>query len=50
VYLGADDGGALVAIKVVYPGLAHDTQFRARFRREVEASRRVSGPWAGGIG
>jgi outer membrane protein assembly factor BamB len=49
VYLGADDAGALVAIKVVHPGLAHDTQFRARFRREVEACRRVSGPWVAAL-
>jgi len=44
VYLGAADDGTLVAIKVVHPGLADDASFRARFRREVEISGRVTGP------
>lgn len=35
--------GRLVAIKQVRPEFTEDHGFRARFRREVEASRRVSG-------
>lgn len=49
VYLGALPDGALVAIKVVHPGFAHDERFRARFRREVEISRRVTGPWVAAV-
>ncbi|MBO2451931.1 PQQ-binding-like beta-propeller repeat protein [Actinomadura barringtoniae] len=43
VYLGASPAGRAVAIKVVRPELADDHTFRARFRAEVEAARRVSG-------
>ncbi|NGN65936.1 serine/threonine protein kinase, partial [Streptomyces sp. A7024] len=32
-------------VKVVHPHFAADEQFRARFRREVEAARRVGGAW-----
>lgn len=46
VYLGRTDGGALAAIKVILPEFAGDEDFRARFRREVEAARRVATPWA----
>ncbi|MEU1185590.1 bifunctional serine/threonine-protein kinase/ABC transporter substrate-binding protein [Streptomyces sp. NPDC005820] len=46
VYLGRTDEGALAAIKVIQAEYAEDPQFRARFRREVEAARRVSSPWA----
>ncbi|MBO0915295.1 bifunctional serine/threonine-protein kinase/ABC transporter substrate-binding protein [Streptomyces laculatispora] len=46
VYLGRTDGGALAAIKVILPEFAEDEGFRARFRREVEAARRVESPWA----
>ncbi|GAB2807530.1 serine/threonine-protein kinase [Actinocorallia aurea] len=41
VYLGADDAGRSVAVKVINPGAAGDPQFRARFRHEVEAARLV---------
>ena len=44
VYLGEDTGGEPVAVKLVRTDLAHDETFRERFRREVEALRRVSGP------
>ncbi|HEY3464772.1 MAG TPA: serine/threonine-protein kinase [Amycolatopsis sp.] len=44
VLLGCGDGGRLVAVKVIHPHLLADEGFRKRFRREVEASRRVSGP------
>ncbi|WP_344291991.1 serine/threonine-protein kinase, partial [Streptomyces synnematoformans] len=45
VFLGRSPGGATVAVKVVHPHFAHDDEFRARFRREVEAARRVGGAW-----
>ncbi|MGW5344082.1 protein kinase domain-containing protein [Streptomyces sp. HUAS TT3] len=43
VYLGRSAGGRTVAVKVVRTDLARDEVFRGRFRREVEAARRVSG-------
>jgi len=49
VYLGQDAAGAHVALKMVHPGLAHDARFRSRFRREVEVSRRVTGPWVAAV-
>jgi eukaryotic-like serine/threonine-protein kinase len=45
VYLGRSAGGRTVAVKVVHPHFALDEEFRARFRREVEAARRVGGAW-----
>ncbi|MBB5122857.1 serine/threonine protein kinase [Streptomyces eurocidicus] len=45
VYLGRSAGGRTVAVKVVHPHYALDEQFRARFRREVRAARRVGGSW-----
>jgi eukaryotic-like serine/threonine-protein kinase len=45
VYLGRSAGGRTVAVKIVHPHLALDEEFRARFRREVEAARRVGGAW-----
>lgn len=45
VYLGRSAGGRTVAVKVVHPHYALDEQFRARFRREVRAARRVGGAW-----
>ncbi|MHA7959508.1 serine/threonine-protein kinase [Streptomyces sp. L500] len=45
VYLGRSAGGRTVAVKVVHPHFALDTQFRARFRREVESARKVGGAW-----
>ncbi|NJP49152.1 protein kinase [Streptomyces sp. SBST2-5] len=45
VYLGRSAGGRTVAVKVVHPHFALDDEFRARFRREVEAARRVGGAW-----
>ncbi|MFD7612054.1 serine/threonine-protein kinase [Streptomyces sp. NPDC059828] len=45
VYLARTEGGRTVAVKVVHPHFALDEQFRARFRREVAASRRVGGAW-----
>ncbi|MFC8129016.1 serine/threonine-protein kinase [Streptomyces sp. NPDC057302] len=45
VYLGRSSGGRTVAVKVVHPHFALDEEFRARFRREVDAARRVGGDW-----
>ncbi|NBM15428.1 serine/threonine-protein kinase [Streptomyces sp. GC420] len=45
VYLGRSAGGRTVAVKAVHPHFALDEEFRARFRREVEAARRVGGAW-----
>ncbi len=43
VYLGSDGRGVKVAVKVIRSELARDASFRSRFRREVEAARRVEG-------
>ena len=43
VYLGTSAGGRAVAVKVVRPELAQDTEFIRRFRHEVAAAQRVSG-------
>ncbi|MGW2297327.1 serine/threonine-protein kinase [Streptomyces violaceorubidus] len=45
VYLGRSSGGRTVAVKIVHPHFALDEEFRARFRREVAAARRVCGAW-----
>lgn len=46
VYLGRTDTGALAAVKVIRAEHADDATFRARFRREVAAARRVDSAWA----
>jgi Protein kinase domain len=43
VYLGLSPAGRAVAIKVVHPDLARDTEFLRRFGQEVAAARAVSG-------
>ncbi|MDT0405214.1 MULTISPECIES: serine/threonine-protein kinase [Streptomyces] len=43
VYLGRSRSGRAVAIKVIRPEYAADPRFRDRFRKEVEAARRVGG-------
>ncbi|MEV7029676.1 PQQ-binding-like beta-propeller repeat protein [Streptomyces sp. NPDC093272] len=43
VYRGRSRSGREVAVKVVHAQYAGDPVFRARFRQEVEAARRVSG-------
>jgi len=43
VYLGMSPAGRAVAIKVVHPDLARDTEFLRRFGQEVAAARAVSG-------
>ncbi|MGW7584198.1 protein kinase domain-containing protein [Kitasatospora sp. NPDC054768] len=45
VYLGRTAGGRTVAVKVVRSELTDDAEFRARFRQEVAAARRVGGAW-----
>ncbi|WP_326589661.1 serine/threonine protein kinase [Streptomyces sp. NBC_01294] len=44
VHAALSDDGTRVAVKVVHPAQADDPEFRARFRREVQLSARVSGP------
>src|SRR4051812_18812518 len=41
VYLGQDEAGRRVAIKVINPELSDDEAFHERFRREVTAARQV---------
>jgi serine/threonine protein kinase len=43
VFFGQSRAGRPVAVKVIYPVLANDAQFRQRFRLEVEACRKVGG-------
>jgi outer membrane protein assembly factor BamB len=43
VFLGRSPGGRAVAIKVIHAALANDPEFRARFRREVDAAKAVTG-------
>ncbi|MFE6027248.1 bifunctional serine/threonine-protein kinase/ABC transporter substrate-binding protein [Streptomyces niveus] len=45
VYLGRAESGELAAVKVILPEYADQPEFRARFRREVTAARRVDSPW-----
>ena len=49
VYLARSPGGRLVAVKVVRDELAGDEGFRARFAREIEAARRVSGAFTAAV-
>ena len=41
VFLGEDEAGRRVAVKVINSEYSSDVQFQRRFRREVEAARRV---------
>ncbi|MEU9284920.1 serine/threonine-protein kinase [Streptomyces sp. NPDC048275] len=45
VYLARSDRGRTVAVKLVRRQLAEQEEFRARFRQEVGAARRVGGHW-----
>ncbi|MFB6839324.1 protein kinase [Streptomyces sp. NPDC056361] len=49
VLLGAAHDGRLAAVKLVHARFASDADFRARFRREVAASRRVSGAYTAAV-
>ncbi|MFF9340439.1 serine/threonine-protein kinase [Streptomyces sp. NPDC014773] len=44
VHAALDPHGMRVAVKVIHPAQAEDPEFRARFRREVALSSRVTGP------
>ncbi|MEU0402487.1 protein kinase [Streptomyces sp. NPDC006197] len=44
VHAALDSSGNRLAVKVVHPAQAEDEEFRARFRREVALTSRVSGP------
>ena len=43
VFLASSPGSRLVALKMLRPEFAGDAEFRERFRREIEAARRVGG-------
>ncbi len=49
VLLGISADGRLAAIKQVHPGFAQNPGFRERFRREVTASRMVSGAYTAAV-
>jgi serine/threonine protein kinase len=49
VYLGVAGDGGHAAVKVLREELADDTEFRARFRREVSALTRVRGRYTVGV-
>lgn len=49
VWLASAPDGSLVAVKQVREQFADDTGFRSRFRREVDASRRVAGPYTASV-
>ncbi|MEU8924868.1 serine/threonine-protein kinase [Kitasatospora sp. NPDC048545] len=49
VLLGVSPDGRPAAVKLVHAELAEDDGFRIRFRREVEASRRVSGGYTAAV-
>jgi serine/threonine protein kinase len=44
VLAGLDPAGLRVAVKLIHQEHAGDSEFRARFRREVALSRRITGP------
>ncbi|WP_037617327.1 serine/threonine-protein kinase [Streptomyces aureus] len=45
VHAGVASDGMRVAVKVIHPAQAQEPEFRARFRREVDMSSRVAGPY-----
>ncbi|HEY1176440.1 MAG TPA: serine/threonine-protein kinase [Phytomonospora sp.] len=49
VLLGAAPDGKLVALKLIRQELTLDDGFRMRFRAEIDAARRVSGPFTASI-
>ncbi|WP_169812507.1 serine/threonine-protein kinase [Nocardia acidivorans] len=49
VLLGESPTGRLVAVKQIHRHLASDVEFRTRFKREVEASRSVTGAYSAAV-
>ncbi|GAB3407077.1 lectin [Flindersiella endophytica] len=49
VYLASGPDGSLVAVKRIEPRYVDDEGFRARFAREVDACRRVSGAYTAAV-
>lgn len=49
VFLGRSPSGRRAAVKVVRSELADDQEFRARFRREIDAARQVSGAYTAAV-
>jgi serine/threonine protein kinase len=49
VYLARSAAGRLVAVKTIRPEYAAESDFRARFAREVAAARRVSGVFTAAV-
>jgi serine/threonine protein kinase len=49
VYLGIDDDGVEVAVKVVHADLARDREYRKRFARETAAAGRMRGPFIAAV-
>lgn len=49
VYLSRSSSGKRLAVKVVHTEYAADPEFRARFRQEVAAARRVSGAFTASV-
>ncbi|MEU5088871.1 PQQ-binding-like beta-propeller repeat protein [Streptomyces sp. NPDC021356] len=49
VYRGRSRSGREVAVKIVHADYAQDPVFRARFRQEIEAARRVSGAFTAAV-
>lgn len=49
VYLARSAGGRQVALKVIRPEYVDEPHFRARFRREVAAARKVSGAFTAAV-
>lgn len=49
VHLAYSSSGRKVALKVVHAHIAEDQEFRARFRQEVTAARRVSGAFTAAV-
>ncbi|GGZ12225.1 serine/threonine protein kinase [Streptomyces inusitatus] len=49
VHLATSDSGLRLAVKVIHTEHASDPEFRARFRQEVAAARRVSGAFTASV-
>ncbi|GHJ40010.1 serine/threonine-protein kinase [Streptomyces sp. TS71-3] len=45
VFLARSDRGRTAAVKLVKPELAEREEFRATLRQDVQAARRIGGPW-----